>query len=160
MPPPEPGTRLSTPTVLRVEVGLVHNVCSLICDAATATCALVDPAFEVDRLLHTVEQHGLRVGAVLLTHGHLDHIEGVPEMLRRLGPLPVYVGTGEADAVAAHCAQAGRELTGELQPLDGDGSLKVGGLEVQVLATPGHTQAGRSYYLDCRIYRMSSRRET
>lgn len=147
MSPPETTARLSAPTVLRVEVGLVQNVCSLICDDATATCALVDPAFEVDRLLRTVEEHGLRVGAVLLTHGHLDHIEGVPELLRRLGPLPVYVGTGEVDAVAALCAQAGIELTGELQPLAGDGALTVGGLAVQVLATPGHTLAGRSYYV-------------
>jgi hypothetical protein len=38
--PPEPA-----PAVLRVEVGLVQNVCSLICDPASATTALVDPAF-------------------------------------------------------------------------------------------------------------------
>jgi hydroxyacylglutathione hydrolase len=133
------------PAVLRVEVGLVQNVCSLICDPATSTCALVDPAFEVDRLLRTAGEHGYRVGAVLLSHSHLDHIEGVPALRRRLGPLPVYIGAAELDAVAAHCAREGTKV--DLLPLPGDGELHVGELLVQVLATPGHTPAGRSFYL-------------
>lgn len=138
--PPEPG-----PAVLRVEVGLVQNVCSLICDPAAATTALVDPAFEVDRLLRAAAESGCRVGAILLTHAHLDHIEGVPALLQRLGPLPVYVGAAELDAVAAYCAAEG--VRADLLPLPGDGELRIGGLKVQVLATPGHTPAGRSFYL-------------
>lgn len=138
--PPEP-----LPSVRRVEVGLVQNVCSLICDPVAAACALVDPAFEVDRLLRVADESGCRVGAILLTHSHLDHIEGVPELLRRLGPLPVYVGTAELDAVAAYLAAEG--VKPELVPLPGDGALRLGGLGVQVLATPGHTPAGRSFYL-------------
>jgi glyoxylase-like metal-dependent hydrolase (beta-lactamase superfamily II) len=80
-----------------------------------------------------------------LTHAHLDHVEGVPALLQRLGPLPVYVGTAELDAVAAYCASEG--VRAELLPLPGDGELRIGGLRVQVLATPGHTPAGRSFYL-------------
>lgn len=145
--PPAPGSPLELPALLRVEVGLVQNVCSLICDAATRSCALVDPAFEVDRLLRTTAAHGLRVGAILLTHAHLDHIEGVPALRRRLGPLPIYVGEGELDAVAAHCAREGVDVGSDLLPLTGDSELRLGELEVRVLATPGHTPAGRSFYL-------------
>ena len=145
MSPPEPAARLSAPTVLRVEVGLVENVCSLICDAATATCALVDPAFEVDRILAAVAALGLRVTAVLLTHSHLDHIEGVPELCRRVGPLPIYIGAGEQEAVRELGAAAGQAL--ELVPLAGGEELRCGSLAIAVLPTPGHTRAGRSYYL-------------
>lgn len=127
--------------LIQVEVGLVQNFCTLICDPAVGVCAVVDPAFEVDRLERTLQKLGLRVAAVLLTHTHFDHIEGVPALLRSAGPVPVYVGAAEAGAVAAACPDAA------LRTLDGGETLLVGGLQVSVLATPGHTSAGRSYHV-------------
>ena len=73
------------PYILQIEVGLVQNFCTLLCDPQSGACAIVDPAFEVDRLLRTVAEHKLRIEAVLLTHSHFDHIEGVPAVLRRAG---------------------------------------------------------------------------
>lgn len=132
------------PEILQLEVGLVQNFCTLLCDPASGTVTLCDPAFEVDRILRTVHARGLRVGAVLITHGHLDHIEGVPAVLAH-ADVPVYVGAGEADAVAALCREAG--VTPDLHPTEGGERLRCGSLTVEVLATPGHTRAGRSYYL-------------
>lgn len=137
-------TRTPEPEILQIEVGLVQNFCTLLCDPASGTVTLCDPAFEVDRILRTVHERGLRVGAVLITHGHLDHIEGVPAVLAR-ADVPVYVGAGEADAVAALCREAG--VTPTLHPTAGGEHLRCGALTVEVLATPGHTRAGRSYYL-------------
>lgn len=127
----------------QLEVGLVQNFCTLIGDPASGVCAVCDPAFEVDRIVAAVTNAGLRVAAVLLTHSHLDHIEGVPELCRRVGPVPVYVGAGEAEAVQELCAAAG--VIPELVPLAGGEELRCGRLTIRALATPGHTRAGRSY---------------
>lgn len=136
----------ATPGLIRqLEVGLVQNFCTLVGDPSTGACVVCDPAFEVDRILAAVAAHGLRVTAVLLTHSHLDHIEGVPELCRRVGPLPVYIGAGEQDPVRELGAAAGQAL--ELVPLAGGEELRCGSLAIAVLSTPGHTRAGRSYYL-------------
>lgn len=134
--------------LVQVEVGLVQNFCTLLCDPEAGVCAVIDPAFEVDRVQRTVQQLGLRVAAVLLTHSHFDHIEGVPALLQAAGSVPVYVGAAESEAVAATCRAAGL-LAGsvDLRSLHGDEALQIGGLAVSVLATPGHTAAGRSYYV-------------
>jgi glyoxylase-like metal-dependent hydrolase (beta-lactamase superfamily II) len=135
------------PELRQIEVGLVQNFCTLVCDPGTGVCAVCDPAFEVDRICAALAEPapGLRVAAVLLTHSHLDHIEGVPELLRRVGPVPVYIGQEEATAVEQLCKTAG--VQPELVPLLGGEMLRCGSLRVEVLATPGHTRGGRSYYV-------------
>lgn len=138
------------PSLLQVEIGLVENFCTLLCLPGSGECVLCDPAFEIDRLLRLVDERGLSAAAVLLTHSHPDHIDGLPELVQRVGPrratpLPIYVGDGEAEAVRAHCEKAG--VTPALVPLAGGEQLQFGAVPIEVLATPGHTRAGRSYYL-------------
>ena len=143
------------PAIIQVEVGLVQNFCTLVGDPQSGLCAIVDPAFEVDRILRTLGDAGWSPAAIWLTHTHFDHIEGVAPLLQKLQPtqpmqqygrpLPVFVGSDEAQAVQAVCLAAG--VTPSLQLLTGGETLSLGSLAVQVLATPGHTAAGRSYYL-------------
>jgi glyoxylase-like metal-dependent hydrolase (beta-lactamase superfamily II) len=127
----------------QLEVGLGQNFCTLLGDPDSGECLVCDPAFEVDRIVAATA--GLRVTAVLLTHSHLDHIEGVPELLRRVGPVPVYIGAGEAETVQDFCTTHGQSPA--LVPLAGGEELRCGTLSVVVLPTPGHTRAGRSYYV-------------
>lgn len=134
------------PAIVQLEVGLVQNFCTLVGDPQSGLCAIVDPAFEVDRILRAVTDAGFSAAAIWLTHTHFDHIEGVAPMLQRVAQtLPVFVGAAEAEAVQAACQAAG--ITPHLQPLFGGETLSLGALSAQVLATPGHTAAGRSYYL-------------
>jgi len=137
---------LAQPSLVQLEVGLVQNFCTLVCDPHSQSCAIVDPAFEVDRILRTVHEAGLRPCAIWLTHTHFDHIEGVAPLLQRVGSaLPIFVGDQEAEAVRSACAAAGVQPT--INTLAGGEILTLGPLSAQVLATPGHTAAGCSYYL-------------
>ncbi len=135
----------AVPYLQQLEVGLVQNFCTLVGDPSSGACAVCDPAFEVDRIVERVAAQGLRVTAILLTHSHLDHIEGVPELLRRVGPVPVYIGTHEADAVRELCAEA--DVVANVVPLIGGEELRCGSLTITALATPGHTRAGCSFYV-------------
>lgn len=64
----------------------------IVAEPGTDTCVVVDPApagEQVQRILAACEQEGLRVGAVVATHDHPDHIEGIPELVAATGA-PVY----------------------------------------------------------------------
>ena len=98
------------------------------------TVAVVDPGPDDPRHLDAIELAvaGSRVTHVLLTHGHLDHSEGAVTLARRVG----------APVLALDPAHR----LGEEGLADGD-VIGVGGLEVAVVATPGHTGDSLSFHL-------------
>jgi glyoxylase-like metal-dependent hydrolase (beta-lactamase superfamily II) len=105
----------------------------------TRAAAVVDPAWEVDRLLREVEARGLRVTHALITHTHEDHIEGVAELVRRTGAA-VVVSPREAAAVAGDAPVR----IDALDRLD----IAIGRCGVRALDTPGHTVGGTCYLAD------------
>lgn len=127
--------------IFQTEVGLLSNFNELIADTETRVCAVVDPAFEVDRLLKEAAKRGWKIEAVLITHTHHDHVDGVEEMVRATGA-KVYVGAGEVEALKRAAPSA------EVVPLHGGETISVGNLRIEALPTPGHTVAGTSYVVD------------
>jgi glyoxylase-like metal-dependent hydrolase (beta-lactamase superfamily II) len=125
---------------LQIEVGLLQNFNVLVWDEQGET-AVVDPAYEVDRLLREANARNLRITTILVTHTHHDHIDGLEEMARATGA-KAYVGRGEVEAARKAAPSA------TIVPLDGGEEIPLGAERVQVLATPGHTIAGRSYLID------------
>jgi len=92
---------------------------------------VIDPQRDIDRVLHHIEQHGLDVTHVVETHVHNDYVTGGFDLARRVG--------------ATYVLNADDELFFDAQGVrDGD-RLTVGGLEVRVMHTPGHTPTHLSY---------------
>ena len=127
------------PEVVQIEVGLLQNFCELLFCPDTHEAAVVDPAWEVDRLLREAERLGLRVTTALITHTHNDHIEGVEELVRSTGA-KVVVNPREAERVGA----AGRKLTDAVDGRD----VAIGRRGVRALETRGHTVGGTCYLAD------------
>jgi hydroxyacylglutathione hydrolase len=127
------------PEVVQIEVGLLQNFCEILYCPDTREAAIVDPAWEVDRLLREVERLGLRVTTVLITHTHNDHIEGVDLLVEKSGAA-VVVNPREADRVRAH----GRTLVDAVDGVD----LAIGRRGLRALETPGHTVGGTCYLAD------------
>src|SRR5262249_22783853 len=67
---------------IQLEVGLLQNFNMLIADTEHRVCAVVDPAYEVDRLLREAGARGWSIRTVLVTHTHHDHVDGLEEMVR------------------------------------------------------------------------------
>lgn len=127
------------PEVVQIEVGLLQNFCEILFCPETREAAIVDPAWEVDRLLKEVATRTLKVTTVLVTHTHNDHIEGVAEVVAKTGAV-VVVSPREAAAVRGDA----KTLVDAIEPRD----VAIGKRGVRVLDTPGHTVGGTCFLAD------------
>ncbi|MEI7703748.1 MAG: MBL fold metallo-hydrolase [Deltaproteobacteria bacterium] len=130
-------------TIRQAVVGPFAENTWLVGDGETGDAAVIDPGGETARVLG-LAQPDLRIGQVLATHGHVDHIVGVDELRRRTGAT-FRIHPGDAPFVRALPSQAAGMGFGEVRtpevsgPLaDGD-VVRVGGHEGMVIHTPGHS---------------------
>ena len=128
------------------------NFVYVIGDRATGECMIVDPAYAVDDLLDVVEADGMRCTGVLATHYHPDHvggsmmgftIEGVAALLNRTD-CPIHVQRHEAPWVMR---TTGLDETNLVQHDAGD-VVTVGGAEITLVHTPGHTPGSQCFHVE------------
>ena len=119
--------------------------------ASFRDCVLVDPGDEAGRIAEACRLRELKPSAILLTHGHFDHIGAVPGLLDIYGDIPVYAYEKEAlllsDAemnLSAHFHKP-VELPFVRGLSDGE-ELKLLGHKLRLIATPGHTAGSCCYY--------------
>jgi glyoxylase-like metal-dependent hydrolase (beta-lactamase superfamily II) len=121
----------------------------LVEDEDSKDAVVIDANFEPQLMVDLIRDRGARVGAILLTHTDVDHIAGLADLLKELGPLPVAVHDTERD-VLIEGKPLRREFAMPSPPIDNVVSLlegepfKVGSLEFEVLHTPGHSPGGVS----------------
>ena len=143
---PQPATQQPPVDLRIIPVTPFAQNCSLIWDRATKEAVLVDPGGEADRLLAAIDDLGLSLKEIWLTHGHLDHAGGADEIRERTG-VPV-IGPHRDDQfwmddIADHWAKyghpgMGRSVVPDRYLEDGD-TLSLAGLTFEVVHTPGHT---------------------
>lgn len=133
-------------------IGMVSTNCYLGINETTKECFIVDPgSFEPEIVKH-IQQQEYQVRAVLLTHGHFDHIMGLDGFLKEF-PVPVYAHEEEKVLLenAAYNASAmygkGYTFTKAMYVQDGQ-LLEIAGMKIRVIYTPGHTIGGCCYYLE------------
>ena len=108
----------------------MQNFIYLVGDPQTREAAIVDPGWEVPRILETLRQDGYRPTRVFLTHTHFDHVMGLEDLLKAVD-VPVHVHQAEASLV--------KVARSALKPLKGGETLHVGRVPISTLHTPGHT---------------------
>lgn len=128
------------PEVTQIEVGLLQNFCEILRCPETGDAAVVDPAWEVDRLLREAARLSARIATILITHTHHDHIEGVEEMVKSTGAA-VVVHPNEADRVR-DAARGNLRLVVDKQ------DIAIGRRGVRAIETFGHTVGGVCYLAD------------
>ena len=131
-------------------LGMVATNCYLIINKENKEALLVDPADNALRISNVIEENGCTLKAILLTHGHFDHIMALNDLKKRYN-VPVYAHEEEEDVLK----QSSLNLSGSIGQIyttqadvyvkDGE-HLKLAGLDVIVLYTPGHTKGGVCYY--------------
>ncbi len=104
-------------------------------------CILIDPGAQAPVILDFLNAHGLQPEAVLLTHGHFDHVGAVAELLGEID-CPVYLHSGDYDyppQARQWFPLAGSKLE-DLRFCSQADVLELAGMKVAVLETPGHTR--------------------
>lgn len=146
--------RLADRGMMKIEkfvIGVLGTNCYLVRNEESRECFLIDPAICPQNLVEHIRQEGLDMKAILLTHGHFDHIMGLHGFLDEFS-VPVYACAAEErllnDASMNASAQFAVAYTFSGADYVEDGQvLSLAGMTIQVLHTPGHTIGCCCYYL-------------
>ena len=119
--------------VKKLALGAYQTNCYLLWEGDKAV--VIDPGYEPDTILRALETLGMDLSAILLTHGHFDHVGAVKELVAETG-CEVYIHAAEA---ALPPMMTAGELYFTRTYAEGDTICPIPGLELTVLHTPGHT---------------------
>ena len=129
--------------VTHINVGNLAENCWFLANEDTKEAVVIDPGAEPDRICAAAEKHGWKITAILLTHGHYDHIGSVNEVAAHFGckivgaakEMPVFTDP------ALNCSQfVGGPIIVHPGILVSEGDkVTVGDMEFDVMETPGHT---------------------
>ena len=138
--------------VLTIPVGFAQTNAYICYDDATRKGVLIDPGSDANKILTQINALKLNIGAILLTHGHLDHI-GAADELR--GTLGVAIYTSKKEAALANDQNLNGTALFNMSAItvtvdhfieDSD-EFDYGCGKIRVLSTPGHTHGHLSFYL-------------
>lgn len=126
----------------QLELGPMQNFVYLIGDPKTREAAVVDPGWEAPVILRTLHEDGYRLTKIFVTHHHFDHVTAAGELLTAWD-VPVHVHRD--DAPQLDLPRSGLTLAESGQ------HIPVGGLDVTVIHTPGHTAGSQCLLVNGRL---------
>ena len=133
-------------------VGSIETNCYLVWDDVSTEAMIVDPGAYADQIRRDIEQEGLSLRYIALTHGHCDHIGGVEKFREAFPAALLAAGAAEAELLGDPFMNASFMFFGKKIALSPDiafsegDELKLGGVSFLVLETPGHTPGGICFY--------------
>jgi len=134
-------------------VGPFQENCYIIGDEASGVGAVVDPGDEAARIAMAVEQTGLEIGSIIVTHAHIDHVGGVAALVDEYA-CPVLMHAEAEPMLEQLPTQAlmmglrfGKIPTADRHIGEGE-TLEVGDLRLRPLYTPGHAPGHLSFYIE------------
>ena len=134
--------------IFTLPLGSYQTNCYIVWAEGAKTCAVIDPGYEPDRVLDAARNLGLTIDAILLTHGHFDHVGAVEGLLQATG-CTLWMHEGDYSQFPTPTNAYFYPLTNcelaEVQFCEEGQQITAGGLTFQVVATPGHTYGSVCY---------------
>jgi hydroxyacylglutathione hydrolase len=147
--------RMSDLYLKQLNVGPMANFCYLIGSKSTKQCYVVDPAWDIASITQAAEKDGMRIAGALVTHYHPDHcgghlwghdIQGIAELTGALS-VPIYAHKDEVDGI---CKITGLSR-GDISPCSGGDRLSLGGIDITLIHTPGHTPGSQCFLCEGKL---------
>ena len=138
----------------RFVVGPLETNCYILLPKNGRDAAVIDPGGDGDRIRDALKKKGLALKMVILTHGHIDHILGLDELLSMKDPeVRVMIHAGDRPLLERVDLQAGfmgfphPAIPREIEEVADADTIRIGGQELDVMHTPGHSPGSISLLL-------------
>ena len=131
-------------------VGQLETNCYVVINEDTLECVVIDPGDESNTIMDYIESNNLKCKAIMLTHGHFDHVGAVNAVAEQTG-CPVYINKRDEGYKVGMSGMMFKLPEGGKYYDDGD-VITEAGLEFEVIATPGHTPGGVSLICEKRAF--------
>ncbi len=145
--------RIPIMKIERLILGVYETNCYVLrSNEATKDCLIVDAGLGAGKLIKFLEEHQLNPVAVVLTHGHIDHIAGVAALRGRFPDIKVYIHKLDAEMLSEPQTNLSAMTGGafSIEPADfsveEQSCIEQAGVKLSVLHTPGHTPGGICLY--------------
>lgn len=139
--------------VITCTVGPVCTNCYLLVNEDSKETLIIDPGNNVEKIQDKIIREKLKPVAVLLTHGHFDHIMAVKDV-EECYSIPVYANQAEQDLLLDESLNLSLDMGGKSFSYDAsnyivDGEvLEIAGFTIKAIATPGHTIGSMCFYFN------------
>jgi hydroxyacylglutathione hydrolase len=133
-------------------VGLLQCNCTILGDETSREAIVVDPGYEIPRILAVLAKHQLTVKRIVITHAHIDHIASALS-LKQITGAPIVFNKADIPQLAIMDVQAGwfNLAVPEVAPPDHSPAdlepLSVRGIDTTIIHTPGHTEGSLCVYV-------------
>ncbi len=133
-------------------LGIVSTNCYIVSNENTKEAIIFDPADQASVITDLLKEQDLHPVAILLTHGHFDHIMAADEVANYYH-IPVIAGEAEKELLADPDLNGGYMIRKNItlkadQLIQDKDQITLAGLKIQMIHTPGHTAGGMCYYFD------------
>lgn len=140
----------------QMQVGQNMVFAYLVGDLQSGEALIIDPAAEIEDIIAVAEKNNLKIEYIVNTHGHVDHISGNSDMKKITGA-KIIIHEDDAgrltDTPPALLAmfRAKPSPPADIMVKDGD-HIKVGGISLRVIHTPGHSKGSMALYTDGAVF--------
>lgn len=132
--------------VKEILAGMYEEKAYIVMDEKSKDGFVVDPGGNEETIFEIINNMGMNLKYILLTHGHIDHVSGATG-LKALTGAPIYINKKDEEMIRKNTMLFGSipEVDGYLE--DGD-ILKLADKEIKVITTPGHTPGGVCFLIE------------
>ena len=138
-----------------IHVGELEVNCYLLTKGSSAV--IIDPGASFDRLVKIIEDKKVLPKAIILTHGHFDHIGAVSKLSQKFNA-PVYAHKGDEEMLSDNEKNLAKGFGCSVDPceidvyLEDESTLEIDGISFRVYHTPGHSNGGVCLYTNGGVF--------